>query len=149
MLYSCVLQCCGSMTFWCGSGSGSCYFSLTFQMPYYFCMMMEGSRSRFGAGSGSIPLTSGSGSGRPKNIWIRWIRIRIRIRNTGILGRVWAIIELFIAQFYSKLFTRFNMLRLFQFVHVEVASPDDQFIVYTEWTRDSEPRHIDCWNSDP
>jgi hypothetical protein len=32
---------------------------------YYFCMMIEG-----------------SGSGRPKNMWIRWIRIRIRIRNT-------------------------------------------------------------------
>jgi hypothetical protein len=29
-------------------------------------------------GSGSIPLTYGSGSRRPKNIWIRWIRIRIR-----------------------------------------------------------------------
>jgi hypothetical protein len=43
---------------------------------YYFCMRMEGS----GAGSGavSIPLTSGSGSGRPKNIWIRWIQIRLR-----------------------------------------------------------------------
>ncbi len=41
---------------------------------YYFCMMIEGS------GSGSIPLTSGSGSGswRPKNMWIRWIRIRLR-----------------------------------------------------------------------
>jgi hypothetical protein len=25
-------------------------------------------------GSGSIPLTNGSG--RPKNMWIRWIRIR-------------------------------------------------------------------------
>ncbi len=36
-------------------------------------------------GSGSIPLISGSGSGswRPKNTWIRWIRIRIRIRNTA------------------------------------------------------------------
>ncbi len=34
-------------------------------------------------GSGSIPLTNGSGSGRPKNMWIRWIRIRIRIRNSG------------------------------------------------------------------
>ncbi len=36
---------------------------------YYFCMMIEG---------------SGSGSWRPKNMWIRWIRIqiRIRIRNT-------------------------------------------------------------------
>jgi hypothetical protein len=40
-------------------------------------MMIEGS------GSGSIPLTSGSGSGRPKNMWIRWIRILIRIRNTA------------------------------------------------------------------
>ncbi len=39
---------------------------------FYFCMMIEWS------GSGSIPLTSGSGSGswRPKNMWIRWIRIR-------------------------------------------------------------------------
>ncbi len=37
---------------------------------YYFSMMIEGS------GSGSIPLTSGSGSWRPKNTWIRWIRIR-------------------------------------------------------------------------
>jgi hypothetical protein len=44
---------------------------------YYFCMMIEGSGSRAGSGSGSIPLTSGSGSGRPKNMWIRWIRIRI------------------------------------------------------------------------
>ncbi len=26
---------------------------------------------------------SGSGSRRPKNMWIRWIRIRIRIRKTG------------------------------------------------------------------
>ncbi len=40
---------------------------------YYFCMMIEGS------GSGSIPLTNGFGSGRPKKMWIRWIRIRIRI----------------------------------------------------------------------
>jgi hypothetical protein len=45
---------------------------------YYSCMMIEGSRS--GAESGSTPLTNGSGarSGRPKNMWIRWIRIRIR-----------------------------------------------------------------------
>ncbi len=45
---------------------------------YYFCMMIEGSVSGSRAGSGSIPLTSGSGSWRPKNTWIRWIRIRIR-----------------------------------------------------------------------
>ncbi len=40
----------------------------------YFCSMVEGSRSR------STPLANGSGSGsrRPKNTWIRWIRIRIR-----------------------------------------------------------------------
>ncbi len=52
---------------------------------YYFCMMIEGSGSRAGSGSGSKHVTSGSGSGsrRPKNTWIRWIRIRIRIRNTG------------------------------------------------------------------
>jgi hypothetical protein len=45
---------------------------------YYFCMMIKGSGSgsRAGSESGSIPLTSGSGSGRPKNMWIRWIRIR-------------------------------------------------------------------------
>ncbi len=42
---------------------------------YYFCMMIEG--------SGSIPLTSGSGSGRPKNMWIRWIRIRNTASCTG------------------------------------------------------------------
>ena len=35
--------------------------------------MIEGSES------GSNPLTNGSGSRRPKNTWIRWIRIR----NTG------------------------------------------------------------------
>jgi hypothetical protein len=46
-------------------------------------MMIEGSGSGAGSESGSIPLTNGSGSGRPKNMWIRWIRIRIRIRNTG------------------------------------------------------------------
>jgi hypothetical protein len=42
-------------------------------------MMIKGSGS--GAGSGFIHVTSGSGSGRPKNMWIRWIRIRIH--NTG------------------------------------------------------------------
>ncbi len=37
---------------------------------YHFCMMIEGSGSR------SITLTDGSGSGRPKNMRIRWNRIR-------------------------------------------------------------------------
>ncbi len=38
---------------------------------YYFCLLIEGSESKF------IPLTNGSrsGSGRPQNMWIRWIRI--------------------------------------------------------------------------
>jgi hypothetical protein len=48
-------------------------------VSHYFCLLIEGT----GPGSGSvpIPLTKGSGSGRPKNMWIRWIRIR----NTGFL----------------------------------------------------------------
>ncbi len=123
-------QCRGSMTFWCGSGSGStdpclwlmdpdpaifvidlqdackklifntifsAYYLLKVHLhhfskiksqkesqnstsrgfSYYFCIMMEG--SGFRAGSGSIPLTNGSGW--PKNMWIRRIRIQIRIRN--------------------------------------------------------------------
>jgi hypothetical protein len=46
--------------------------------------MIEGSGSGVGTGSESIPLTNGSGSesSRPKNTWIRWIRIRIR--NTAV-----------------------------------------------------------------
>ncbi len=133
------MQCSGSMTFWCGSGSGdpclwqmdpdsdpdpaifvidlqdaskklffntifsACYFlkvhlhyfskiksqkesqnSRIQDFSYYFCMMIEGSGSASRSRSGSIPLTSGSGSGRPKNTWIRWIRIRIR--NTDAVG---------------------------------------------------------------
>ncbi len=113
-----LTQCCGSMTFW--GGSGSCYFRhwpsrcqqktnfltqffllITFWRYIYiifqrykvekghkivgikvfltiFGMLIEGS----GSGSASIPLTGGSGSGRPKNTWIRWIRIRIN--NTAL-----------------------------------------------------------------
>ncbi len=95
-------QCCGSMTFWGGSGSGSGSMPLTnFAFCRYmyiifkdkkskrshkavgikvfltfFCLVIEGSSS----GSRSILMTDGSGSGsrRPKNIWIRLIRIRIR-----------------------------------------------------------------------
>ncbi len=40
---------------------------------YYFCLMIEGSGS-------------GYGSGRPKNMWIRWIRIRIRNTACGTWG---------------------------------------------------------------
>ncbi len=130
-------QCCGSMTFWCGFGSGDpclwrmdpdpdadpdpsifiidlqdanqkiifltkffciLLFEGTFTsffkgftvvkkksqnsrnqgFPYYFCLMIEESGAGSVARSGSIPLTTGSGSRRPKNTWIRWIRIRIR-----------------------------------------------------------------------
>jgi hypothetical protein len=42
----------------------------------YFYMMIEG--------SGSIPLTSGSGSWRPKNMWIRWIRLRSTDINSAV-----------------------------------------------------------------
>ncbi len=46
---------------------------------YYFCLVIEGS------GSGSTPLSNGSASGlrRPKNMWIRWIRVRIRNTDRG------------------------------------------------------------------
>jgi hypothetical protein len=49
----------------------------------YICLMIEVSGSGSRAGSGFTPLTNGSGSGsrRLRNMWIRWIRIRIR--NTG------------------------------------------------------------------
>ena len=41
-------------------------------------------------GSISIPLTNGSRSGsrRPKNMWIRWIQIRLRIRIRTLKGTV-------------------------------------------------------------
>jgi len=85
--------------FWSGFGSGSwilflLFLSLAFKIPtknlkvhpHHFSKI-EGSgfACRAGSGSGSIPLTSGygSGSGRAKNTYIRWIRIRIRIRNTA------------------------------------------------------------------
>ncbi len=37
---------------------------------YYFCLMIEGSES--------ISMSNGSGSRRLKNMWIRWIWMRIR-----------------------------------------------------------------------
>ncbi len=95
-----------------GFGSGSwirilLFSSLTFKMPaknkffntifsaYDFLKLylhhfskikiQKESQNSRNQGFGSIPLTSGSGSGswRPQNTWIRWIRIRIRIRNTA------------------------------------------------------------------
>ncbi len=42
------------------------------RFSYYFCLMIEG----FGSGTGSILLTNRTGFGRPKNMRIRWNRIR-------------------------------------------------------------------------
>ncbi len=147
-------QCCGSMTFWCGSGSEDpclwlmdpdpaifiidlqdakknllknkffclLFFESTFTsffkdkkskksqnsrnqgFSYCFCLMIEG--------SGSIPLTYGSGSGsrRPKNMWIR--RIRIRIPNTAqhnFFSSLWQIVEEVRACFREHVFDRFDL----------------------------------------
>ncbi len=101
------IQCWGSVTFWCGSGSGS-------SDPYLWLMdpdptgtsssvknlifllkslclnvILQSAQHIYekkeGYGAGSVPLTNGSGSGRPKNMRILRIRIRfwIRILNTA------------------------------------------------------------------
>ncbi len=49
-------------------------------LSYYFCMMIEG-----------------SGSGRPKNMWIRWIRIR---NTDGYASRQW---RRFTSKYFSLL----------------------------------------------
>ncbi len=73
-------QKCGSMTFSSRCLQKTNFFNTIFSAYcflkvhlHHFCMMTEGS------GSVSISLTrwSGSGSSRPKNMWIRWVRIRI------------------------------------------------------------------------
>ncbi len=94
------------MTFWCGSGcgSGSCYFVIDLQdankklnLKKNFCLLLfEGTFKSFSKIKVKkmsqscrnqdfsfyfclvIELTNGYGSGswRPKNLWIRWIRIR-------------------------------------------------------------------------
>ncbi len=84
-LYICTLcsppshQCCGSVTFWYGSGCGTGS-SIPHKsekrrnqgFSYYFCLMIEG------PGAGSVHVNNGSG--RPENIRIR---IRMRTRNTA------------------------------------------------------------------
>ncbi len=52
----------------------------------------QNSRNQGFSGAGAIPLTSGSGSGRPKNMWIRWIRIRNTGLNTN-YAHTWPMIE--------------------------------------------------------
>ncbi len=99
-------QCCGSMTFWCGSGSADpclwlmdpdpdadpdpSIFIIDLQdankkksqnirnqgFSYWFCLMIEGSEAGSRAGSGSGSIPLTNGSGWPKNMWIR-------IRNTA------------------------------------------------------------------
>ncbi len=87
------IRICGSMHLTNGSRLGSGSFSFRHgpsrrqekdkksqnsknQALYCFCLVIEGSRS------GSTPLTNGSGFREAQKMWIRWIRIRIRIRNT-------------------------------------------------------------------
>jgi hypothetical protein len=88
------LQCCGSRTFWYGSGSGYpclwlidpdpdpaiCVTDLQIakkesKFSYYFCLMIEET------GSGPLINGFGSGSRRAKNMRI----LRIRITNTDFL----------------------------------------------------------------
>ncbi len=75
-------QCSEYMTFWCGSGSRSCYFShwpsrrqQKNNKKRFFCVLLvEGTFISFFK-------DKMSGSGRLKKMWIRWIHIRIRIQN--------------------------------------------------------------------
>jgi hypothetical protein len=83
------------MTFWCGSGSADpCLLLMDPDPdpdldPSIFIIYFQDANKKlifkksfpayyFLSGSGSIPLTNRSGSRRLKNMWIRWIRIRIR-----------------------------------------------------------------------
>jgi hypothetical protein len=117
-------QCCGSMTFWCGSGSGSAdpciwlmdpdpdpdpaifiidlqdankklilkksfsayYFLKVHTGIYHFSKIKCQKKSKKSRNEGFsyyfCLMIEGSGSRRPKNMRIRWIRIRIRFHNT-------------------------------------------------------------------
>ncbi len=101
---SCLKQCCGSMTFWGGSGcgSGSCYFrhwpsqdvnkKLIFKSLFllitfwrYMYVIYKDKRSKRSKKAIGIKVFLPffmviEGSRRPKNMWIRWIRIC----NTGL-----------------------------------------------------------------
>ncbi len=76
---------------------------------------------------GSVPLTSGSrsGSGRPKNMWIRWIRIRNTAKNKSLLF-VWAVVSKFkkwliLAIFMYELLACWKILTVSFFKSVELA----------------------------
>ncbi len=54
-----------------------------------------------GSGAGSIPLTNGSGSENPKNMWIRWIRIR----NTGFSSFLWVTLSSWVRIYSTASYT--------------------------------------------
>ncbi len=64
-----------------------------------FLLMIEGS------GSGSISLTNGSGSRRPKNTWIRWIRIRISNTDSNKRKRASFYVLTFLRRFRKQILT--------------------------------------------
>jgi hypothetical protein len=89
-----------------------------------------------GSGSGSIPLTTGSRSGRPKNMWIRWIRIRIRGSGSGTMTKS------------SKIFRK---LKKASNLYARQASPepvdkDPLFVVcHRGFESSPTPKSWTCW----
>ncbi len=79
-------QCCGSMTFWCGSGSGSgsadpCLWLMDPDPSIFIIALQDANKKLISCillFEGTFTSSNGSrfGSRRPKNMWIRWIRIR-------------------------------------------------------------------------
>jgi hypothetical protein len=66
--------------------------------------MIEGSGSGSESESGPIPLINGSGSGRPKNMWIRWIRIRNTAKNSlACTGDGWLSLGRWVAKLGARL----------------------------------------------
>jgi hypothetical protein len=68
--FSCILLFEGTFTSFCKDKKSKRRHKTVKIKVFLTSLMIEG--------YGSIPLTNGSGSGsrRPKNMWIRWIRIR-------------------------------------------------------------------------